>query len=163
MAILYFIGGVLGLILIVTIPLGLQAFKLANYVLWPFGRSVVNEPGASVAWSVIGNAVWLLLIGWWLALIHVGLAVIFFITISGIPFGVANMKLARLALLPVGVRVAQELTDGDQVVVSVPQLGVPAQPATSLPSTPDPAQPPVSPRAAVQPPASPPPPPPPMP
>jgi len=136
MAILYFVGGVLGLILIVTIPLGLQAFKLANYVLWPFGRSVVNEPGASVAWSVIGNAVWLLLIGWWLALIHVGLAVIFLITIIGIPFGVSNLKLARLALLPFGVRVATELIAGDQVVVSVPQLGAPPPPQAAQPSAP---------------------------
>lgn len=160
MAILYFIGGVLGLILIVTIPLGLQAFKLANYVLWPFGRTVVNEPGASVTLSVIGNAVWALLIGWWLALLHVGLAVIFFITIIGIPFGIANLKLARLALLPFGVRVATEPIAGERVVVSVPQLGVPAQPAAPVPPTPAAAQPPVSPPDPVQPAASPTPPPP---
>lgn len=142
MSIAYFIGGLLALILIVTIPLGLQAFKLANYVLWPFGRTVVDEPGASVAWSVVGNVVWLILVGWWLALFHIVLALVFFITIIGIPFGIANLKLTRLALLPFGVRVATEPAPGDQVVVAVPQLGpptpIPASPSTTPASPPTP-------------------------
>jgi uncharacterized membrane protein YccF (DUF307 family) len=157
MAILYVVGGLIGLILIVTIPLGLQAFKLANYVLWPFGRTVVDEPGASVAWSVIGNVIWAILIGWWLALIHLGLALVFFITIIGIPFGIANVKLARLALLPFGVRVASELTPGQQVVVSVPQLGPTTQPAPATQTS----TPPPPPAVASSPPTPPSPPPPP--
>jgi uncharacterized membrane protein YccF (DUF307 family) len=136
MSILYFIGGVVGLILIITIPLGLQAFKLGNYVLWPFGRTVVDEEGASVAWSVIGNVVWLIVVGWWLALIHVALALVFFITVIGIPFGVANLKLARLALLPFGVRVATEVPPGTQPVVVVPQLGTTATAAPAPPPPP---------------------------
>jgi uncharacterized membrane protein YccF (DUF307 family) len=121
MAILYGIAGLLGLVLIVTIPLGIQAFKLAGYVLWPFGRTVVDQPGASPVWTVIGNVIWVLLIGWWLALAHVIAALLFFITIIGIPFGVANLKLARLALLPFGF----EVTSGaaEQPVIYVPQLG----------------------------------------
>ena len=106
MAILYGIAGLLGLILIVTIPLGIQAFKLAGYVIWPFGRTVVSQPGASPVWTVIGNVVWVLLLGWELALANVIVAVLFFITIIGIPFGVANLKLARLALLRFGFEVA---------------------------------------------------------
>jgi uncharacterized membrane protein YccF (DUF307 family) len=139
MAILYYVGGLLGLILIVTIPLGIQSFKLGNYVLWPFGRTVVTEPGASVVWSVIGNVVWLIVAGWWLALFHVLFAVIFFITIIGI----ANLKLARLALLPFGARVVTEVPADVQTIVAVPQLGAttmaPSQPVPSAPASPTPA------------------------
>ena len=123
MAILYGIAGLLGLILIVTIPLGIQAFKLAGYVIWPFGRTVVSQPGASPVWTVIGNVVWVLLLGWELALAHVIVAVLFFITIIGIPFGVANLKLARLALLPFGFEVADASASEDEPIVTVPQLG----------------------------------------
>ncbi len=122
MAILYLIGGLLGLVLIVTIPLGIQAFKLAGYVIWPFGRTVVSQPGASPVWTAIGNVIWVILIGWWLALAHVVAAVLFFITIIGIPFGVANLKLARLALLPFGFDVATQPMGGEPVLY-VPQLG----------------------------------------
>jgi uncharacterized membrane protein YccF (DUF307 family) len=135
MAILYYIGGLLGLILIITIPLGIQSFKLGNYVLWPFGRTVVTEPGASVVWSVIGNVIWVIVAGWWLALFHVALAVVFFITIIGIPFGIANLKLARLALLPFGARVVTEVPSDAQTIVAVPQLGPTAPPQAAPPAT----------------------------
>ena len=135
MAILYYIGGLLGLILIVTIPLGIQSFKLGNYVLWPFGRTVVTEPGASVVWSVLGNVVWLIVVGWWLALFHVLLAVIFFITIIGIPFGIANLKMARLALLPFGASVVTVVPPDTQTVVAVPQLGANMAPQPVPPSS----------------------------
>jgi uncharacterized membrane protein YccF (DUF307 family) len=138
MAILYYIGGLLGLILIITIPLGIQSFKLGNYVLWPFGRTVVTEPEASVVWSVIGNVIWLIAVGWWLALFHVALAAIFFITIIGIPFGIANLKLARLALLPFGARVVTVVPPDTQTIVSVPQLGTSTAPQAAPSSTPPP-------------------------
>jgi uncharacterized membrane protein YccF (DUF307 family) len=144
MAILYGIAGLLGLILIVTIPLGIQAFKLAGYVIWPFGRYVVSQPEASPLWTVVGNVIWVILIGWWLALAHVVAALLFFITIIGIPFGVANMKLARLALLPFGFEVSS--VPPAEPVMYVPQLGtsttVPvvstsaATPVSSSPSPP---------------------------
>ncbi len=127
MSIVYFVAGVLGMIFIVTIPLGLQAFKLANYVLWPFGRSVVKREGASDFWSLVGNIVWILLEGWWLALIHVAIGLVFFITIIGIPFGVANMKLARLALLPFGMRVTDEVVRSEEAVLVIEQLGPSSQ------------------------------------
>jgi uncharacterized membrane protein YccF (DUF307 family) len=150
MAILYGIAGLLGLILIVTIPLGIQAFKLAGYVIWPFGRTVVDQPGASPVWTLIGNVVWVILIGWWLALAHVIAAVLFFITIIGIPFGVASLKMARLALLPFGF----EVSSGPVVepVVYVPQLGTSAV-ATAAATSPA-AIPPVppAPSAAPEPP-----------
>ncbi len=123
MSIIYFIAGVLGIIFIVTIPFGLQAFKLSNYVLWPFGRTVVRREGSSDFWTLLGNVIWILLEGWWLALLHLGIALLFFITIIGIPFGIANVKMARLALLPFGMRVADELGEDDVPILSVPQLG----------------------------------------
>ena len=69
LAIGYAIAGVIMFILIVTIPFGIQAFKLAGYALWPFGRTVVKKASAG-AGSVIGNVLWLVLAGWWLALGH---------------------------------------------------------------------------------------------
>jgi len=123
MSILYFIAGVIGVIFIITIPFGLQAFKLANYVLWPFGRSVVRREDASGFWSLIGNILWIILDGWWLALIHLLIALIFFVTIIGIPFGVANVKLARLALTPFGLRVTDDLAPPGESVLTVDQLG----------------------------------------
>ncbi len=138
MAILYYIGGLLGLILIITIPLGIQSFKLGNYVLWPFGRTVVTEPGASVVWSVVGNVIWVIIAGWWLALFHVLLAVIFFITIIGIPFGIANLKLARLALLPFGAMVVTDVPPDAQTIVAVPQLGTSSTTQAAPSSTPSP-------------------------
>lgn len=123
MSILYFIAGVIGVIFIITIPFGLQAFKLANYVLWPFGRSVVRREDASGFWSLIGNILWIILDGWWLALIHLVIALIFFVTIIGIPFGVANVKLARLALTPFGLRVTDDRAPPGESVLTVDQLG----------------------------------------
>jgi uncharacterized membrane protein YccF (DUF307 family) len=134
MSILYFLAGVIGLVFIVTIPLGLQAFKLANYVLWPFGRSVVRKEGTSDFWTLVGNIIWILLEGWWLALLHVLAALLFFITIIGIPFGVANLKLARLALLPFGMEVANEPAGSNQTVLVIDQLGSAPQGSVTGPS-----------------------------
>jgi uncharacterized membrane protein YccF (DUF307 family) len=101
LAIGYTIAGVIMCILIVTIPFGLQAFKLAGYSLWPFGRTVVKRPEAGGA-SVVGNVLWLLLAGWWLALLHLGSALLLAITIIGLPLAVANVKLVPAALWPFG-------------------------------------------------------------
>ncbi|MFZ0625316.1 MAG: YccF domain-containing protein [Acidimicrobiia bacterium] len=123
MSIIYFIAGVVAMIFIITIPFGFQAFKMSNYVLWPFGRSVVRREGSSDFWSLVGNIVWILLEGWWLALIHLAIAAIFFITIVGIPFAVANVKFARLAFAPFGLRIADQVDPGTVPVLSVEQLG----------------------------------------
>ena len=99
----------------------------------------MTEPGASVVWSVVGNVVWLIFVGWWLALFHVMLAVVFFITIIGIPFGIANLKMARLALLPFGATVVTAVPPEAQTIVAVPQLG--ATTATPTPAlTPEPPE-----------------------
>ena len=114
MALLYTLAGVLMCILIITIPFGLQAFKLAGFMLWPFGRTVVRRPDAG-AGSVIGNVIWVVLVGWELAIGHLVSAVLLAITIIGIPLALANLKLVPVSLLPFGrtiVPVAQAEATG---------------------------------------------------
>jgi uncharacterized membrane protein YccF (DUF307 family) len=104
LAIAYAIAGVIACILIITIPFGLAAFRMANYALWPFGRRIERNPGAGVA-SDIGNIIWIILFGWWLALGHLALGVVQCISIIGIPLGLANFKLVPVSLLPLGSRI----------------------------------------------------------
>lgn len=104
MALGYVAAGLLLLIPIVTIPFSLAAFRIAGFCLWPFGRTLVPARGAGVA-SGIGNVLWILLAGWWLALGHLITGVALCLTIIGIPFGVANFKLIPVSLLPLGSRV----------------------------------------------------------
>jgi uncharacterized membrane protein YccF (DUF307 family) len=102
LAIGYVIAGVIMCVLIVTIPFGLQAFKLANFTLWPFGRTVVERPGASPALGCVGNVIWLVLAGIEMAIAHVVAGVLLCLTIIGIPLGIACFKLIPLCLLPFG-------------------------------------------------------------
>lgn len=97
----YVVAGVVSFILIVTIPFGIAAFRLAGYVIWPFGRTVVWRQQTG-AWSVIGNVLWLVVVGWELALGHLVAGALLCLTVVGIPFGVACWKMVPLALLPLG-------------------------------------------------------------
>ncbi|HEY6398307.1 MAG TPA: YccF domain-containing protein [Solirubrobacteraceae bacterium] len=101
MAVLYVIAGVVMCVLIITIPFAMQAFKLAGFILWPFGRTVVRRPSAG-AGSVIGNVLSVVLVGWELAIAHLVTALPLAITIIGIPLAIANLKLAPVSLLPFG-------------------------------------------------------------
>ena len=101
MALAYVIAGIVMFVLIITIPFALQAFKLAGFMLWPFGRTVVRRPDAGAA-SVVGNILWVVLVGWELALGHLVSAVLLAITIIGIPLALANLKLVPISLLPFG-------------------------------------------------------------
>lgn len=101
MAVAYAIAGLLAFVLIVTAPLGIAAFRLASFSLWPFGRALVSKPGAGIG-SGVGNVIWIIVFGWWLALGHLFAAAINAITIIGIPFAVAHVKLAGAALTPFG-------------------------------------------------------------
>lgn len=98
----YVIAGVIMCVLIVTIPFGIQAFKLASYTLWPFGRTVIDRPGADPALGCVGNVLWLIFGGLELALGHVIAGILLCLTIIGIPLGLACFKLIPLALLPFG-------------------------------------------------------------
>jgi len=104
MAIAYVIAGIIACVLIITIPFGIAAFRIANYVLWPFGRTTVPREGAGIG-SLIGNIIWIILFGWELALMHLVTGVALCITIIGIPLGLANFKLIPISLLPLGVRI----------------------------------------------------------
>lgn len=106
MAILYVIVGIIACVLIITIPFGIAAFRIASFVLWPFGRTTVPREDAGVG-SLIGNIIWIILFGWALALMHLVTGVILCITIIGIPLGLANFKLIPISLLPLGVRIVR--------------------------------------------------------
>lgn len=97
----YALAGLIGVILIVTIPFGVASFRLAGYVVWPFGRTVVTKPTAGVG-SAIGNVIWLVLFGWWLSLLHIITGALLALTIIGIPLAIANWKMVPLALWPLG-------------------------------------------------------------
>jgi uncharacterized membrane protein YccF (DUF307 family) len=122
LAIAYALAGLIMFILIITIPFGVQAFKLAGYSLWPFGRTVVKKPDAG-AGSVIGNILWLVLAGWWIAIGHLVTAVALAITIIGIPLALGNIKLIPVALWPFGREIVptSEVTDALAASERVPE------------------------------------------
>ena len=107
MAIAYAVAGLLCFalfFLVVTIPLGIASFRIASYVLWPFGRTI--EPRATAgAGSLIGGILWIVLFGWWLALGHLVTGVTLCLTIIGIPLGIGNFKIIPISLMPLGVRI----------------------------------------------------------
>jgi uncharacterized membrane protein YccF (DUF307 family) len=100
----YAVAGLICFLLIVTIPFGIASFRMANYALWPFGREVVRRPDAGVA-SAVGNVIWLIVAGIWLAIGHIAAAVTQFISIIGIPLGLANLKLVPISLFPLGAEI----------------------------------------------------------
>ena len=101
MALGYAIVALVMFILIITIPFGIAAARIALFCLWPFGRTLVRRPDAG-AGSLIGNVIWVLLAGWWLALGHLVTGVLMCLTIIGIPLGLANFKLIPVSLMPFG-------------------------------------------------------------
>ena len=98
--------GLIACLLIVTIPAGVASFRIASYVLWPFGREVVPAPGAG-AMSGISNVLWFLVAGLWLAIGHVTTAAAQAITIVGIPLAVANIKLIPVTCFPFGKQIVE--------------------------------------------------------
>ncbi|MGW5429687.1 YccF domain-containing protein [Streptomyces sp. NPDC004059] len=109
MAIGYLIAALICFVLIVTIPFGIASLRIASFVLWPFGRTTVDRPGAG-AGSFIGNVIWVIFAGWWLALGHLITSIPLFLSIIGIPFGWANLKLIPISLMPLG----REVVPSDQ-------------------------------------------------
>ena len=101
LAISYALAGVLMCILIITIPFGIQAFKLAAFALWPFGRTAIRRPGAGGG-SLVGNVIWVVLAGWWLALEHLVTGIVLAVTIIGLPLALANFKMIPISLTPFG-------------------------------------------------------------
>jgi uncharacterized membrane protein YccF (DUF307 family) len=101
MAIGYAIAALVMFLLIITIPFGIASLRIALFALWPFGRTIVRHPAHGVA-STVGNVLWFLLAGWWLALAHLVTGVLLCLTIVGIPLGLANFKLIPVSLTPLG-------------------------------------------------------------
>jgi len=97
----YALAGLVMFVLIVTIPFGIASFRLAAYVLWPFGRTVVRRADAGAA-STLGNILWFILVGIWMAIAHLFLGLLLCLTIIGIPLGLGNFKLAAVAIAPLG-------------------------------------------------------------
>lgn len=100
----YMLAALIMFVLIITIPWGIAAARIGVYALWPFGKTVVDKPGAGVG-SLLGNVVWVVLAGWWIALGHLLSGIALCITIIGIPFGIANFKLIPVALMPLGKQI----------------------------------------------------------
>ena len=109
----YVAAGILCCILIITIPFGIASFRMASYALWPFGRTVVDKPTAGI-WSVIGNIIWIIVAGWWLALMHIITGVLQAITIIGIPLALANWKMVPVSLVPLG----KQIVSSDRVMAA---------------------------------------------
>src|SRR5512138_318152 len=97
----YFTAAVLCFILIITIPFGVAAWRIGVFALWPFGKKVIAKPTAGVG-SAVGNVIWILIAGIWLALGHLVTGVALCVTIIGIPLGIANFKLIPVSLTPLG-------------------------------------------------------------
>ena len=101
LSLMYFALGVLMVIPIITIPWAIASFRTAGYVIWPFGRTIVPKPTAGVG-SFLGNVVWVILAGWWLALGHLVSGIALCITIIGIPMAIADFKMIPISLMPLG-------------------------------------------------------------
>ncbi len=101
MAIGYCVAGIICCILIITTPFGIASFRIASYALWPFGRTIVDAPDAGAA-SLIGNIIWFIFAGLWLAIGHLITGVLLCVTIIGIPLALANFKLIPISLMPLG-------------------------------------------------------------
>ncbi|MBT8048410.1 MAG: YccF domain-containing protein [Xanthomonadales bacterium] len=101
----YLLGGLLLCITIIGIPFGIQCFKLAGLALAPFGREVREKEPPSGAVAVIMNIIWIILPGLELAVFHLIMALLFAITIIGLPIASQHLKMTRLALIPFGFQV----------------------------------------------------------
>jgi uncharacterized membrane protein YccF (DUF307 family) len=96
-------------VLIITIPFGVAALRIAFFGVWPFGRAVVPQPNKGVG-STLGNVLWFVLCGWWLAVLHVITGIALCLTIIGIPLGIANFKLINVSMRPFG----REIVSADE-------------------------------------------------
>jgi uncharacterized membrane protein YccF (DUF307 family) len=101
----YFLGGLALCFTIIGIPWGLQCFKMAGLVLFPFGKRVVNDSQNPGCLNVFCNLIWLIFGGWYIALIHVFMGLLLYITIIGIPWGKQHFKLIEISLMPFGKRI----------------------------------------------------------
>ena len=105
----YVLAGVLLCIPIITIPWAIASFRTASFVIWPFGRTIVAKPTAGIG-SFLGNVIWVVLAGWWLALGHILSGIALCITIIGIPLAIADFKMVPISLMPLGKEIVPTRT-----------------------------------------------------
>lgn len=101
----YVLAGIVCCILIVTIPFGIASFRIAGYAFWPFGRMVVDDRTGGGFWTGLGNVIWFIVAGLWIAIGHVLTSIPMFLSIIGIPLGIANLKMIPVSLVPLGKRI----------------------------------------------------------
>jgi uncharacterized membrane protein YccF (DUF307 family) len=114
MALGWWLAGLVAAITIVGLPWARSCFVIGNFSLWPFGREARsraeitghNDLGTGPL-GLVGNVIWFLLAGWWLAIGHLTSALACFVTIIGIPFGLQHIKLALIAVAPIGLQVVE--------------------------------------------------------
>lgn len=97
----YMLAALIMFVLILTIPWGIASARIAVYALWPFGKDLVEKRTSGIG-SLLGNIVWVVLAGWWIAIGHIVTGLALLVTIIGIPLGIANFKLVPVALFPLG-------------------------------------------------------------
>ena len=101
LAIAYAVLGLICFVLIITIPFGIASWRIAGYALWPFGRTVIRRSDAGIG-SAIGNVIWMIVAGIWLAIGHLVTGILLCLTIIGIPLGIGDFKMIPISLLPLG-------------------------------------------------------------
>ena len=104
----YFLGGIVLCITVIGVPWGLQCFKLAGLVLWPFGKKVISDSGNMGCLNIFFNVIWILFGGLYTALVHIVMGAILCLTIIGIPWGKQHFKLVEISLMPFGKRIIYE-------------------------------------------------------
>jgi len=107
-AIGYLFGGIVLCITVIGIPWGLQCFKLAGLVLWPFGKKVVTDSDDMGCLNILFNLIWILCGGLYTAIVHIVMGAILCLTIIGIPWGKQHFKLVEISLMPFGKRIIYE-------------------------------------------------------
>lgn len=100
----YLLAGIVACIFIVTIPFGIAAFRIAAFAAWPFGRTIVDTPTAGIG-SALGNVIWFLIAGLWIAIGHIALGIALCVSIIGIPLGLAHFKLVPVCMMPLGKQI----------------------------------------------------------
>jgi uncharacterized membrane protein YccF (DUF307 family) len=98
----YFFGGIILCVTVVGIPWGLQCFKLAGLVLWPFGKEVVSSSNNTGCLSLFANIIWIISGGLYTSFVHLVFGILLSITIIGIPWGRQHFKLVEISLMPFG-------------------------------------------------------------
>lgn len=117
--------GLIAFISIIGIPWGKACFVIGQFSFFPFGKEAISRENVNRArdigtgiFGTVGNIIWFLVAGVWLAIGHVSVALLCFITLIGIPFGIQHIKLAMIALVPIGqtvvpIEVAKAMRSGD--------------------------------------------------